>query len=152
MGKFIPSEHVERLEYDFTEYGGSTGTITEPSTGAVNGFFKSMKSMMKEVNALKKVVEDLDIEEMDSDALAERMAKVDEAEAGASIFQQRTIELIAELCGAKRVENEDGSYTVTGGSPSVDDLSKLPYRVLQAFNGWLVREISPKKATPGMKG
>lgn len=155
MAKFIPSEFVEGLEYDFTEYGGEAGRIIEPSTGGVNRFFKKMKAMAKEVSKFQKTVSGIDIDEMDSEELADKLAKVDEAEEGASIYQQKTIMLIAELCGGKWVTEEDGDGNVIerveGGSPSVDQLNLLPYRVLQAFNGWLIREITPKKTTPGTR-
>lgn len=159
MAKFIPAEFVEALEYDFTQYGGSAGTIEEPSTGTVNKFFKNMKNMVKEVKSLQKTVQSLgQIEEMDDDALVEQMSKIDEAEAGASDFQQKTTEYLAELCGAERQHNPDWEerglpkYTIVGGSPSVEDLGKLPYRVLQAFSQWLIKEIQPKKTTPGTMG
>lgn len=151
MAKFVPSQHVERLEYDFTEYGGGEGVITEPSTGKVNGFFKDMKSMMKEVSALSQVAKDLEVEDMSDEQMIEKMSKVDEAEAQGSEFQRRSIENIAVLCGAERVEQEDGSFVVVGGSPNMEDLEKLPYRVLQAFSTWLMGEIRPKRTTPASK-
>lgn len=146
MAKFIPKEHIEALEYDFTEYGGTDGVIAEPTTGRVNAFFKNMKGLIKDVNALQKSVKDFDEDEMSDEELAERVAQMDEAEGAASEYQVRTIEYLAELCGATR--DDDGN--MVGGSPSMEDLSKLPYRVLQAFSAWLMGEIRPKKTTPGM--
>lgn len=147
MAKFVPSDHVERLEYDFTEYGGGEGVIKEPSTGKVNGFFADMKAMMKQVKELQAVAKDLDIEDMSDEQMIEKMSQVEEAEAKGSEFQQQTIENIAVLCGAER--QEDGS--IVGGAPSVEDLQKLPYRVLQAFSQWLMGEIRPKATTPGSR-
>ena len=147
MAKFVPSEHVERLEYDFTEYGGSTGVIPEPSTGRVNGFFRDMKSMMREVSALQSLVKDLDVEEMSEEDMVAKMSQVEEAEAVGSEFQQRSMENLAILCGATR--NDDG--TIEGGTPGVAEFELLPYRVLQAFSTWLMGEIRPKKETPGTK-
>lgn len=152
MGKFKPSEHVDRLEYDFTDYGGKEGVIPEPSTGRVNTFFASMKAMMKDVQALQATAKDLeadiDIEDMTDEAMIEKMSKVDEAETGAVEFQQRSIENLAILCGGNRNE-ETG--VVEGGSPDMDEFAKLPYRVLQAFSSWLMGEIRPKKTTPAGK-
>lgn len=147
MAKFVPSDHVERLEYDFTEYGGPEGVIMEPTTGRVNGFFSDMKAMMNQVKDLQAVAKDFDIEEMSDEQMIEKMSQVDEAEAKASVFQKQTIENLAVLCGAER--QEDGS--VVGGAPSVDDLNLLPYRVLQAFSQWLMGEIRPKATTPGSR-
>lgn len=147
MAKFVPSQHVDRLEYDFTDYGGTEGVIPEPSTGKVNTFFTSMKAMMKEVGELQKLAQGLDIEEemdlTDEETIA-KMTQVEEATEGASKFQLLTIENLAILCGAERDE-ETG--VVTGGSPSVEEFQKLPYRVLQAFSQWLMGEIRPKATT-----
>lgn len=148
MAKFIPSQHVESLEYDFTEYGGSEGKIPEPSTGRVNGFFADTKAMMKEVQALSHLTKDLEVEDMTDEQMMERMSKVEEAEAGASEFQKRTIGNLAVLCGG---EYDEATDSVIGGSPSVEDFEKLPYRVLQAFSQWLMSEIRPKKAAPAGK-
>lgn len=162
MAKFDAGKAVERLEYDFTEYGGGVGIVKEPSTGAVNAFFRNMKAMMKEVGTLQKTVQGLRVEELgdeedvDAEQLAEQMSKMDEAEAGATKYQSKTIEYLAELCGAEREEIRDDDDNVirvdiVGGSPSMEDLSRLPYRVLQAFSTWLIGEISPKKKGPGGK-
>jgi acyl-CoA reductase-like NAD-dependent aldehyde dehydrogenase len=154
MAKFIPSEHVERLEYDFTEYGGEAGTIAEPTTGQVNQFFNNMKSMFKEVRNLAKMAEsagNANIEDMTEEQVAEQMGAVDEASEAATEFQARTIEALAELCGAKWEDGEDDDEkkVLVGGSPSLQQLELLPYRVMQAFSTWLLGEIRPKKTTPG---
>lgn len=151
MAKFNAGQAVEKLEYDFTDYGGSEGTIVEPSTKQVNHFFKSMKAMLKEVNRLQAATKDIDVENMDDEAMAEHMSKIDEATEGADTYQTIMVENIAVLCGAERVEDEDGSYTIKGGAPSFEELDRLPYRVLQAFSKWLMGEIQPKKTTPGTK-
>jgi hypothetical protein len=157
MAKFVPSQHVETLEYDFTQYGGSEGVIPEPTTGKVNGFFKATKDMVKEVNALRGVIEDVEVENMSDEDMIARMAKIDEAEEASSEFQKRTIENLAILCGAERQYNADHEerglpeYNVVGGSPSFQDFEKLPFRVLQAFSQWLMNEIRPKRTTPGTK-
>lgn len=151
MAKFVPADHVEALEFDFTEYGGREGRITEPTTGTVNKFFKNMKNMMKEVNALQREIGADPDKELTDEEVAAQIAQMDESDAKIGQFQVRTIENIAELCGAKREVDEDGNERVVGGSPSVDDLSKLPYRVLQAFSAWLMGEIKPKRTTPGSK-
>lgn len=160
MAKFIPSEQIELLEYDFAEYGGGAGVIHEPSTGDVNRFFKSMKGLMKDVKQLQAAAKNLDkidsIEEMSDAELAESIGQVDEVESQAAGFQARTLENLAQLCGARweLVEIDEGTEKVqvlVGGAPSYDDLERLPYRVLQAFSSWLMAAIRPKKTTPGSK-
>lgn len=155
MAKFDAGTAVETLDYDFTAFGGGEGTISEPTTGQVNGFFKDMKKMIKEVKALQKQAKGLEAVDLEEDLtdeqVAETMGKMDEAEAGADQFQHRTIEALARLCGASWEVNEADpeDRTLVGGSPSMEQLQTLPYRHLQAFSEWLMGEIRPKKTTPG---
>lgn len=153
MAKFNASD-IEVLEYDFEKFGGGSGEINEPTTARVNGFFRDMKNMFKEVQSLQAQAKgmDVEVEEMDDEALAEAVGKVDEAEAGASEIQQRMIENLAVLCGGEFVDDGVGQQVVVGGAPSLDALNTLPYRHLQAFSKWLIGEISPKKTTPGSNG
>lgn len=158
MAKFNAATAVDTLDWDFTAFDGGEGVISEPSTGDVNRFFKNMKKMMKDVKALQKNVRSLeefsDVEEMSDEDVTAQMGKIDEAELGAEEFQRRTMECLAELCGAKWVtnaENLDESDILVGGSPSLEQLQTLPYRHLQAFSEWLMGEIRPKKTTPGTK-
>lgn len=161
MAKFVPSEQIELLEFDFTEYGGGSGVIHEPSTGDVNRFFKAMKGLLKDVKKLQVSAKSLDnvdsIEEMSDDELAESLGQVDEVESQTAGFQAKTLENLAQLCGARwelvesPIEGEDKIQVLIGGSPSYDDLERLPYRVLQAFSSWLMAAIQPKKTTPGSR-
>lgn len=158
MAKFKASEAVEALDYDFEDIGnGAKGTITEPSTGLVNGFMKNQKQMMRDVQALQKQVKGLedtevdegeDVPEMTDEELAEKMAKMDEVEEGADLFQKRSMENIAILCGAQWDEQ---SESLVGGAPTLEDLQSLPYRHLQAFMKWLMEEIRPKRERPAGK-
>lgn len=160
MAKFNAATAVDTLDWDFTAFDGGEGVIAEPSTGDVNRFFKNMKKMVKDVKAMQRSIKGLeefsaDDEELTDEQLAEQMGKVEEAEAGAEIFQQRTIECLAELCGAKwelcSEPGEEERDRLVGGSPSMEQLQTLPYRHLQAFSEWLMGEIRPKKTTPGTK-
>lgn len=161
MAKFVPSEHVERIEYDFTEYGGGAGVIPEPTTKKVNDFFHNMKVMVREVQVAQKALKDKagqledidDIEELDDERLAGAMDAMDEVEGATGEYQRRTMENIAVLCGGEWVEPEEegGVWTVSGGSPDLPALQTLPFRALQAFSTWLVKEIQPKKTAPGTR-
>lgn len=159
MSKFVPQELLESIEYDFTHYGGTAGVIPEPSTKAVNGFFRSMKSMTREVKGLmgeakrlEQRAQDESIEEGDIDEILEQM---DTMEEGATAYTSQMMQNIAVLCGAQWQEqddNEDGYKNppvLVGGTPSYTDLEDLPYRVFQIFAQWLIREIQPKRETPG---
>jgi hypothetical protein len=161
MAKFKAAEAVETLEYDFEGFGnGAKGVIQEPTTGLVNGFFKNMKAMMRDVQSLQnaaKGLSDIDTDkEMTDEELAEQMEKIDEAEAGSDLLQQRSVENLAILCGAEWVPDDpddpdttEGHYV--GGSPTLEDLQSLPFRHLNAFTQWLIGEIRPKKDRPAGK-
>lgn len=157
MAKFDAGSAVEELEFDFSKFGGGAGSIDEPTTGRVNAFFTGLRTLLKEVRGLQKDTEDLDqIEELSEEEIAAQADKIDSASAGASEYQQRTMELIAELCGAKwegdpPQEGEEDQRVLVGGSPSLEALQTLPFRHLQVFNQWLIQEIQPKRTTPGSK-
>ena len=151
MAKFKPSDHVDRLEYDFTEYGGREGTIPEPNTKRVNQYFAEVRAIASDVKEIKAIAGvDPTAEGLTDEEIEEIMAKVDEASAKAQDFQVRTMQALAALCGAEW-EDEDGHKVLVGGSPSFEDLDSLPFRVFQAFNQWLMGEIRPKKTTPAIK-
>lgn len=161
MAKFDAKTAVEKLEYDFTSYDGGKGPIKEPTTGRVNSFFANSKALINEVRSLKGVAEQfegVDVEALSDEESAAMFSKIDEASAGAEIFQRRTVENLALLCGAEWVESppEDEATEpiepeLVGGAPSFEELNQLPYRVLQAFSEWLIQQIQPKKRTPAMK-
>lgn len=146
MAKFDAAD-IEDLEYDFTKFGGGKGVIVEPSTKKVNKFFGSMRDMMKNVKELRGIVENADVE------TEEGINAIEQALEGDAIgqmeeLQDQTMVLVAELCGAER-ENTDrgpntGEIIRQSGAPSLEDLEKLPYRVLLNFNQWLMGEIRPK--------
>lgn len=150
MAKFDAATAVELLEYDFSKYGGTKGEVQEPTTGKVSDFFNNMRAVIQEVRALQGSAGDLQspAEDMSEEEIAQRMAAIEEASEGAQHFQQRTIELLAELCGAEWEDRGEDERVLVGGAPSLDDLSRLPYRVLQAFSRWIVESIRPKETTP----
>jgi hypothetical protein len=137
MSKFNAGAAVEKLEYDFTDYGGSEGIIPEPSSGAVKAYFRSMKDLAKEARKFKGIADSLgEVDDLDDEQLADRMSTIEEAEEGADQLAEMQKRALAELCSNK---------------PTFDEIEALPYRVFQAFNRWLVAEIAPKKEAPGSK-
>lgn len=168
MAKFDAGS-LERLEYDFTAYGGGAGFIQEPSTRKVNEFFKNMRQTMKLVRSLQSSVDGADsdkIEEMSPEELAEQMGKVEEATSGAEELQNNTMINLALLCGAEwEHRDSDGNIvkptdegwgsatgTLVGGSPTLGEFEGLPYRILQSFTNWLMEEIKPSKNSTGPVG
>lgn len=148
MAKFDASL-VEMLEFDFTQWGGGSGVIDEPSTGDVNRFFKQMRSMMKDVKALQTGADDINVEDLSDEQVSSMMEEMEDKEAGASEAQQKSMEFIAELCGAER--DDEGNIVPNSGAPSMEDLSVLPFRVLQIFTRWLMDELKPKRVAPAGK-
>lgn len=138
MAKFDAGAAVEALDYDFTAFGGKEGTIPEPSSGAVKGYFRSMKDLAKEMRKFKGIAEQIgDVEGLTDEEITARMSMIEEAEEGVDELQEKQKHMLASLCG---------------GEITYDDLDRLPFRVFQAFNTWLLGEITPKKTTPGSKG
>lgn len=152
MAKFDAGQ-IEKLEYDFTAYGGTAGVIREPNTKDVNKFFKRMKDMMKEVKGLQSIMSNVNLEDESEEAM-KKLADATEQMPDVEEFQGKTMELIAELCGAQRYadDHEDealrGTLNRESGSPPIAELENLPYRVLLQFNQWLMGEIRPKQTTP----
>lgn len=138
MAKFDAGLAVEALEFDFTAYGGGAGVIPEPSSGAVKAYFRSAKGLAKDLRKFKGIADQMgDIENLSEEEITDRMSLIEEAEEGADELQDKQRHMLADLCG---------------GAITVDDLDRLPFRVFQAFNSWLLGEISPKRTTPGSKG
>ena len=51
MAKFDAGAAVERLDYDFTAYGGPTGTVPEPSEGQIDALLDRLRSAMPDLPA-----------------------------------------------------------------------------------------------------
>jgi hypothetical protein len=121
MGKFDAASAVDPLEYDFTKYGGSSGTIPEPTTKQVESFMNAAIEIAGELGLTPgKPVSMDEIAGMSKD-VAEQMNS------------QMTVRVLA-LCGD----------TITA-----EDLDKLPYRVKAAFIAWLAGELNPESRAPG---
>lgn len=137
MAKFDAGTAVESLEFDFTAYGGNEGVIPEPSSGAVKAYFRAGKALAKDMRKFKGIADQIgDTEDLTDEEITERMSMIEEAEEGVDELQGKQRHMLADLCG---------------GAITVDDLDRLPFRVFQAFNQWLLGEISPKRTTPGSK-
>lgn len=132
MAKFDAATAVEAMEYDFTAYGGSEGIIPEPTTGQMNDFMVGMRRVLAEARALQKsdAQTDKDPNEMTAEELGEFMDNMEENMAHAAEFNGKIVALTAEFCS---------------GTPSADELSKLPMRVMRAFSKFLMNEINPKE-------
>lgn len=162
MSRFVASEAVEPLDWDFTDVITTKGVLTsgrtpEPSTKRINGYRRMIKGLAQDVRKFRgenDLPEDgSDVDDMDDDEALETLESLDEAMAEAEGFQKRTIEALAYLCGAdwedtSEFEPESPDTPIrklTGGSPDEETLELLPYRVLQAFSQWIMGELAPKR-------
>lgn len=133
MAGFDAGKAVEPLDYDLTAFGGSKGRIPEPSTGAVSEFFQELRVMAVEVKNLMggKTPDGEDLS--DSDA-AEIMAQM--SDTMVQDMQDRIYKAIDGLCG---------------GTPPIEEIQALPYRVLGAFNAWLGAQLRPEAQRPATR-
>lgn len=117
---------VEPLDYDFTKFGGSKGTIPEPSDKAIDQLFKDIATAMRTiVDKINPGGKDLAVEEV---LLA--MADLPEAaDIGYADMMHELAKAFAKLC-----QNQ----------PPVTQMMKLPLRIRMRFFTWLVTEIRPE--------
>jgi ATP phosphoribosyltransferase len=130
MSKFNAATAVESLEYDFTAYGGEAGLIPEPSTDQIDQFFTDLRNIVKQVQGLKAQAESAKSGEMTQEQMDEVLAAMDDV--SIKKFQTEMTEAVSALCS---------------NQPSVEQITKLPYRVLQAFIQWVSGEFRPKANT-----
>lgn len=129
MPKFDASSIGGELEYDFSKWGGSKGVIPEPPRFAVSRMLKRVDELFESLGLRKK--EDKGVETPED--VINTMEKVSEEE----VFEKMAaglVEILAEVCD---------------GSPSKEDLEKLPYRPMQGFFGYLMGELTnPEVSKP----
>lgn len=129
MGGFVAGDAVEPLSFDFSAFDGPCGTTPEPSQAQHAAYLRMVIETAKEATG-----EDFD-SGVDA-AVALSHLNPDQLEQN----HQRLLDGLADL---------------TSGEPSRDVLAALPMRVLQAYVGFLSRELfaspdpTPPKDTSG---
>jgi hypothetical protein len=116
---FVAGDEIDTLTFDFTRYAkGAKGVIPEPTTEKLRAFQKGLKAVIRESlkNTKEPPANETQLESM------KRIIGADDTDELAVMVEARTFELISDLCS---------------GTPSVEQLQKIPYRVQQAFVGWL---------------
>lgn len=130
MPKFSADTIGGALEFDFSTWAGPKGVVPEPSRVAVN-------RMMKEINAAFKELglRDEDNEEdLTADELVQTMDKVEDEETFEKLTE-RLLTILAEICS---------------GTPTLDQLTALPYRPFMGFFGYLIGNLTnPEGSAPG---
>lgn len=130
MSKFDAATAVEIMEYDFTKYGGAAGEIPEPTTGQMNDFMVGMRRVLAEARTIQgNEIDSENLKDKSAEELGEIMDAMEENMAHAAEFNAKIVALTSEFCS---------------GSPSVEELEKLPMRVMRAFSKFLMNEINPK--------
>jgi hypothetical protein len=130
MPKFDADSIDGDLEYDFSKWGGPSGTVPEPPQHAVRGLMKRISRVFKDSGLRKEDEED----NITPGEVAETMDRVEDDE----MFEKLNIELL------------DALAMVCGGSPSKEELEKLPYRPFMGFFGYLIGNLTnPEGSTSG---
>lgn len=114
---FNSGEEVEGLDYNFSAHGGGAGRIPEPTAEQITTFRQFLGAQIDTATGGDDGDED---EELTQRQQIRRMAEIlgrDDSEQSAGILHA-----IAALCS---------------DNPTYLELSVLPYRVQQAFLGWL---------------
>lgn len=134
MAGFDAGAAVEKLSYDFTAFGGGKGDIPEPSPEQVASFWAELIGALTRHAGHKAVVaKDGESEEARDERLRQ---EVIEGKHRSIETIARRRELVSELCS---------------GTPSVDDLCKLPARVLAAFEAYIQEALSPEASSTATK-
>lgn len=132
--RFVVSEEVEDLSYDFTKFvKDAAGIIPEPSGVQLNAFRKAISEVTRE--ALATVPDDKAVKALTSrqqfSLVADFLGRDD------SVLAEKMAHIAADVCS---------------GTPSFEDISALPARPAQAFYGWLTEVfLRPEASTPATK-
>lgn len=117
--RFAATEAFEPLAYDFAPYGGS-GVTPEPSQGLMDALVPRIRAIAQEVGVDPARAAGLSPQE-----LAEQVAGSNED--NFARLNEQMLDVFADLCQ---------------GHPSREEIEALPFRVQQAFMGWLLRELT----------
>lgn len=135
MTTFDAATAVEQMEYDFSKYvegDDASGIIPEPTTDQMEAYFTGAKAIAKKVKGLqadaKGLQEKADSGEISDDEMEQVLSSMDSVSIKA--VQGEMADLIGALCS---------------NSPSAETLMRLPYRVLQAFFGWVQGNLRPER-------
>jgi hypothetical protein len=122
---------VEPLDWDFTAFKAGKGTVPEPSDERLGKFIRDVMAAQEgQTASLAGLTEAGDDTEKMLAAIA---ALPEDALPGAT---KAMIKPYADLCD---------------GSPTEDQLGKLPPRVRVAFFAWLAGELRPEASSAGSK-
>jgi hypothetical protein len=118
---FNAEKVVDPLDYDLTAVGGPKGRVPEPSDKVVFALQEDLRSGL--------TAQGIDISDLtDMGRIAKQITALEP--------EQQTQYLESQLAAVARF---------CGGSPTLEQLQELPYRIRNAFVGWLVGEFNPER-------
>lgn len=131
MATFDAGSAVEDLNWDFTAYGGGSGKVPEPSEKLIVDYYKELKEAISSLRGIQdhKGGSRDNLTQTEIEELMKQMETVDIRKINTEVKKA-----VAKLCQ---------------NSPSVAELNKLPYRVLNAFVTWIQGEMSPEDKSAG---
>lgn len=138
-------ETISKLHYKFTKFGGQEADIPEPSDDLMLEFWQSQLEVMR-------VGQDSSYDTLQSVMMKSLPGEAgsEERKAAEAERDERLRQLVAEI-GQRGMKNIDRrrevAAAVCNNQPSVDELKMLPYRIFNAFEGYLMRELSPEGLT-----
>lgn len=121
MPKFDSSTIGGSLDFDFTGWGGSKGTVPEPSRPAVNKLLKKVQNSFKDLG----LVDENSGDSTTPDQVRATMDKIEDE----ALFEKMTEAMTAAVAD------------VCGGTPSLEELTALPYRPFMGFFGFLMGNL-----------
>lgn len=110
MSGFKASEEVEELSYDFNPFAAEKGVIPEPTSDQIDAYRQSLVGGLRDLG--------VDPQKLQAGVSLDEFSNLMEK---SKDFEDATLAATAELTGL-----------------SLDVLKSLPYRVQQAFLGWMM--------------
>lgn len=156
---FKAAEAVEALDWDFTKYGGGSGTSPEPSTADIHQYQRSLRSLVGALQRLQTAEIFADSDELTGDELKEQMRQwrglsLDEAMARIDQEQQDALVKLGEAGDPTTLDNKICELVARtlGQCPNQTQIQTLPHRVRFAYYGWVTEELlNPELVAAGMK-
>jgi len=141
MAGFSADGVVEALEFSLRPFADVAGVIPEPSPAQVRAFIKAGQDEIRKVAARMAAQE------------KKREAAEGEGEPGMSALTEAVLDQMAfrgESLSPEALKRQAAQIAaLCSGTPSADDLLKLPYRVMQAFSRWVAAEVLDPEAEAG---
>lgn len=130
MPAFNAGAVVEKLEYDFRAFEGGAGIIPEPSDRLLGEFMEGLKRIATDV---QKLIPDMD-DVPDNPTPADVEVLLDKVDADTYV---RVMEVMADLHAA-----------LASGTPSRDDILRVPPRIRMLFYGWFQGQVMNPELLP----